>query len=344
MKLLAVGFHYVREPTPYPYPAIFPVQPSQLEAQLVELRRHFNFVSGEELLGAVESGKPLPPRACLITFDDGLRCQYENALPVLDRLNVPALFFVCGRPLQHGRALHVHRIHFVRSNVAPGDILAELRALLAKKGASAADFTQHQEAATRTYRYDDPEAALVKWYLNFGLNSDEAEHFVEGMFRELVNDEAAWCDETYMNRDQVRTLAQRQYLGHHTFDHLPLAGLGEAEMQQQVTRNQRLLAEICDGLAVPFVCYPYGGANAVGRREAKFCEEVGLKLGFTLERAFNATLADPLLLARVDTNDAPGGKKPQIAFEEDELRLGPGIAEHRSQYIAEPAEPWSAAR
>jgi peptidoglycan/xylan/chitin deacetylase (PgdA/CDA1 family) len=163
------------------------------------------------------------------------------------------------------------------------------------------------------------------------------------MFRELVSDEAAWCEETYMNRDQVRTLAQRQYLGHHTFDHLPLAKLGEAEMQQQVTRNQRVLTEISGGLAVPFVSYPYGGANAVGRREAKFCAEVGLKLGFTLERAFNTTLEDPLLLARIDTNDAPGGKKPLVAFEGNQLRVGPGLAENRSQYIVEAAEQSSAA-
>jgi peptidoglycan/xylan/chitin deacetylase (PgdA/CDA1 family) len=342
MKLLVVDFHYVQEPTTHPDSAIYPVQPKQLEAQLLELRRHFNFVSGEEILDAVDSGKPLPPRACLITFDDGLRCQYENALLVLDHLNVPALFFVCGRPLQHGIALHVHRIHFVRSNVAPRDLLAALRELLAETGLSAADFSRNQEAANRTYRYDSPKAALVKWYLNFGLNLGAAERFVEGVFREFVGDEAAWCEETYMNRNQVRVLAQRQYLGDHTFDHLPLAGLGEAEMKQQITRNQRVLTEISGGLAVPFVSYPYGGANAVGRREAKFCEEIGLKLGFTLERAFNTTLKDSLLFARIDTNDAPGGKKPLIAFEGNQLRLGPGLTGSRSQHFAKSAEQRSA--
>jgi peptidoglycan/xylan/chitin deacetylase (PgdA/CDA1 family) len=343
MKLLAVDFHYVQEPTTHPYAAIYPVQPKQLEAQLLELRRLFNFVSGEQILAAVDCGKPLPPRACLITFDDGLRCQYENALPVLDHLNIPALFFVCGRPLRHGIALHVHRIHFVRSHVAPEDLLAALRELLTKNGFSAADFSRSQEAANRAYRYDSPEAALVKWYLNFGLNLGEAERFVERMFRELVSDEAAWCEETYMNRNQVRVLAQRQYLGDHTFDHLPLARLGDMEMKQQFTRSRRILTEISGGLAIPFMSYPYGGANAVGRREAQFCEEIGLKLGFTLERAFNMTLEDPLLLARIDTNDAPGGKQPQIALEGNQFQLGPGLMGSRSQHFEEPAEPRSAA-
>ncbi len=337
MMLLAVGYHYVRESANYPHPAIYPVRPAQLEAQLGELGRHFAFVSGDAILEAVHSGKPLPPRACLITFDDGLRCQYENALPVLDRLNVPALFFVCGRPLERGRALHVHRVHFVRANVAPGDIAAALRARATRAGVSRVEFDRQREIACRTYRYDEPEAALVKWYLNFGLERDEAERFVEALFGDLVDDEAAWCEATYMGRSQVRDLAERRYLGHHTFDHLPLATLDEAQMHQQVTSNQRLLGEISGGLEIPFVSYPYGGENAVGRREAKFCQEVGLKLGFTVERAINATLEDPLLLARVDTNDAPGGKHPQIAFQGDELRLEAGVTGSRTRYFPEVA-------
>jgi len=341
MMLLAVGYHYIRESANYPHPAIYPVQPEQLEAQLCELGRHFSFVSGDAILEAAHSGKPLPPRACLITFDDGLRCQYENALPVLDRLNVPALFFVCGRPLERRRALHVHRVHFVRANVAPGDIVAELRAKAEKTGVSRAAFDRQQETARRTYRYDEPEAALVKWYLNFGLAREEAERFVEALFGQLVSDEAAWCEATYMDRSQVRSLAERRYLGHHTFDHLPLATLDEAEMHRQVTSNQRLLREISGDLEIPFVSYPYGGANAVGRREADFCREAGLKLGFTVERAINTTLEEPLLLARVDTNDAPGGKNPLIAFEGDEMRLKAEITASRNRYFAEVGEDYA---
>jgi len=107
VNLLAVNFHYIEEGLSHPYPAVYPVEPDRLEAQLVELGAWFDFVSGEQLLAALE-GESLPRRACVITFDDGLRSQYENALPILNRLGVPALFFVPCRPQQEGRALNVY--------------------------------------------------------------------------------------------------------------------------------------------------------------------------------------------------------------------------------------------
>ena len=44
---------------------------------------------------AIMSGIADPPRRCIVlTFDDGLRSQYLNAMPVLLDLGVPAVFFV----------------------------------------------------------------------------------------------------------------------------------------------------------------------------------------------------------------------------------------------------------
>ena len=92
--LLAVNFHYIDRVDrlegghPYPYPAIFPTAPEQLASQLEAIGARFDFVSGAQIVDALD-GKPFPERACLITFDDGLRSQFENALPVLDRLGVP---------------------------------------------------------------------------------------------------------------------------------------------------------------------------------------------------------------------------------------------------------------
>ena len=36
----------------------------------------------------------------------------------------------------------------------------------------------------------------------------------------------------------------------------------------------------------------------------------GYRVAFTMERALNRSLDEPLLLGRLDANDAPGGKRP----------------------------------
>jgi peptidoglycan/xylan/chitin deacetylase (PgdA/CDA1 family) len=41
------------------------------------------------------NGREFPPRAVVVTFDDGFRNNYSVAAPILDDLGVPATFYVC---------------------------------------------------------------------------------------------------------------------------------------------------------------------------------------------------------------------------------------------------------
>lgn len=59
-------------------------------------RRHFNVVALRDMVRAMENRAPLG-RMLAITFDDGYRDNFEVAAPVLERLSLPATFFVVSR-------------------------------------------------------------------------------------------------------------------------------------------------------------------------------------------------------------------------------------------------------
>src|SRR5919199_3847986 len=75
--LLAIVYHYIVEDEPEHPRAIFPVTAARLAEQLEMVGRGFEFVSRDDVLKAVRRRSSLPERACLVTFDDGLRCQYD---------------------------------------------------------------------------------------------------------------------------------------------------------------------------------------------------------------------------------------------------------------------------
>jgi peptidoglycan/xylan/chitin deacetylase (PgdA/CDA1 family) len=78
-------------------------------AQLGELG--YRPVSVDDVLAYYVDRRPLPPKAVLITFDDGYHDNLENAVPVLRRYGYPAVIFVPigyldgSRPLPHDEHL-----------------------------------------------------------------------------------------------------------------------------------------------------------------------------------------------------------------------------------------------
>ena len=68
--------------------------PEMFERQIAHAARRYRMVSLEEISEACEAGRPLPPRACHVTFDDGWRDNHAIAYPILRRLGVPATVFV----------------------------------------------------------------------------------------------------------------------------------------------------------------------------------------------------------------------------------------------------------
>jgi peptidoglycan/xylan/chitin deacetylase (PgdA/CDA1 family) len=72
------------------------VAPQTFESFCRFFRRHFHVVPLRELVGKLEDGGTLR-RELAITFDDGYRDNFENAMPILESLSLPATFFVVSR-------------------------------------------------------------------------------------------------------------------------------------------------------------------------------------------------------------------------------------------------------
>jgi peptidoglycan/xylan/chitin deacetylase (PgdA/CDA1 family) len=337
MTLLAVSFHYIAERPGAEPRAIFPVGVADFRRQLEELGRTFEFVSRDQLLAAVAGEGALPALGCLITFDDGLAEQFQHALPVLERLGVPGVFFVGGKPATERRPLHVHRVHHLRERLSPDQFDRLLDEHLRELGVSPPAVPP--DRASRMYRYDDPPAACLKYLLNVALDVHTRERLIAAMFAAVVADEGAFCDELYMSRAQIDELERRhRALGSHGYDHRALGTLTASEVAVDVERGAAFVEQVT-GSRPRIFSYPYGSADAVTPANAEEAARAGFRVGFTMERALNASLREPLLLARVDANDAPGGRQPLFRPEGDRIVVADGMAPTRRRYLDEPEDP-----
>lgn len=93
--LVVLQYHHIADDTPAATslsPALFKQHMDYLE------ENSFNIVSIEALPELLESGKPLPDRSVIITFDDGYRSVYDAAYPVLKKKGWPFTVFINSKP------------------------------------------------------------------------------------------------------------------------------------------------------------------------------------------------------------------------------------------------------
>lgn len=82
------------------------IPPAAFEQHLRHIRDDgYAVIPYGQLVDCLTIGTPLPPKAVVLTFDDGLASQYRLALPLLERFGQTATFFVPTAYLGGGRIL-----------------------------------------------------------------------------------------------------------------------------------------------------------------------------------------------------------------------------------------------
>ena len=310
---LAVDYHYIGEKDRYPYPGIHSITPGELESQLNELSRYFTFVGIEDIKNAVMRKVSLPARSIVVTFDDGLKEHFENALPVLDRMKVPFIFFVNSKPYSDKKALTVHKIHFLRSVVAVNELLRFIEDALAVLFKTSFSLKEIKSSMPpHIYPYDDDDSKLVKYIFNFFLPRERSDAMADYIFQSYCG-ETEFCKKFYMNEDELKLIHSRyKAIGLHGHSHLSIAELPEKEADREVWLCKKTIEDI---VSDEIIClsYPFGYLNSVSLREEKIAQAAGLVFCFTMEMCFNRDVSiAPYLLGRINNNEAPGNK--QAAF------------------------------
>ena len=297
--LIVSNYHYIREDFSAKYPSIFGLTPKQFRRQLEELAQHGSFISQKELYEF--RSKPFDKNYILITFDDGLKEQFELAKPILDEMGIPAIYFINTSNFEGQNVSLVHKIHLLRSRLSSEDILQEL-----KKVQTVSLSEKDKNAAISHYNYDQEQTAILKYVLNFKLTLTEQDHFISPLFDTLFEEEKV-ATELYLEKDMLLKLNRSGSLGSHSHRHVPLGQLSLEELRTELERTQKYFQKTF-GKASGSISYPYGSHEA----SSGISEEIkksGFQLGFSMERAANKNLQqDSLLLSRFDCNDLPLGK------------------------------------
>jgi peptidoglycan/xylan/chitin deacetylase (PgdA/CDA1 family) len=278
-------YHYVRDGGPVHARSV-----AEFQAQL-------DFVAqSHELIGLAGVARgDWPEKACLLTFDDGLREHLETVAPALEERGLTGCFCVPAQPVLERRILDVQKTQWLLGTMPDHAALGDQ--LLGLAGVD--DESAFRARNTPPHRYDPPDTVFVKRALQDGLPEDRRRDILDRLFREHVaDDERAFATDLYLTLDDCRELVRR---GHavigHGHEHRRLGLLDEPAQREEIDRSRAFVDEVGGTWAL---CYAYGSRNETTLR---LLGESRCLLALTTEPR-TATPADPLLeLPRIDTND-----------------------------------------
>lgn len=310
-EVLAVTYHYLTG-TVFPGLGVHPFGPERFRAQVDLLARTCRFLALEDF-----EAETLPPlggasRYAILTLDDGLAEQFEEAFPVLSAMGIPGAFFPCTATLGTGKILHAHRIHALRSAMPDAELLPLFLDLAGRlQFEESAGAILRGSGAAAPYPYDSAEARALKSLFNYDLPLEEREALSAAAFEEVYGTEAPWAERLYMGPAALRKLAEAGFLGTHTHAHRPLSRLDPARIRGEIDESLDIL-EKTTGRRPSAVSYPYGNPLSVSGEVFEIAAECGLKTGFTTERAPGDAGTPRLAFPRYDAEDLPLGKQPIV--------------------------------
>lgn len=301
-RALVISYHYVREKDDIPYPGIHPVTPEDFQSQLALVRSQHQVVSPRDFQGWL-NGETAPATSVLLTFDDGLR-DHLFAAAELEKLGMRGAFFVCSRPAREGRALPVHKIHWLRAHTPPDEFLAQFSRLLPAEWQEVLNRPSPaiQKAAAETYQFDVPEHQVLKYLINFVLPYECVDETTSRMLPAHGLNEADFCHKTYLTGEELRAMAGRGHLiGCHGHLHKPFSRFTEEALRADISANKSFLEDL--GITPTWLAYPFGSEWSLPADTRGFAETNGIRTAFTYERGWNTPGVTHDRLRRIDCNE-----------------------------------------
>jgi peptidoglycan/xylan/chitin deacetylase (PgdA/CDA1 family) len=231
--------------------------------QMEYLATHHRCVPLADAIRDLQAGRPLPPYAVAVTFDDGFRNNLRYAVPVMRRWGIPATIFLTTGYIGRGARLlwteHVGRLlggaAIPLSITLPG---------------GPAPLTLSVGAAAE--RAGAVKAAL-RWFK--GLSVEDRDRAIQELER-LVGASPAGAGEgavlnpdryTFLTWEEAQDLARMGVtIGSHTVHHPILSSLGDAERVREVVESKREIEERL-GTACTLFSYPNGTADDFDDRD-----------------------------------------------------------------------------
>ncbi len=283
-RLTVLAYHRIRNPSGFPFfEPVISATPNGFARQMDIVSQKYNAISLADLHGWLDGGTPLPPRAALVTFDDGYRDNLEFALPILQERGLPAVVFLSTDYVSRDRPFFWDAAAFCFRNTERSQ--ADLPILGVRTWASASSISTEWIEAMKRQPDDRKDEAVAQLgaLLDVRLPADI-----------YAGELLTW--------DEVRSMMSKGFsFGSHTLSHTILTQLPPDQALRELKGSRLRLEDELDA-PVRSLAYPNGTTADFSPQIEELAREAGYTAAFTMvpgPARSRAITANPMAIRRV---------------------------------------------
>lgn len=271
--------------------AIFSCNEQAFEQQVLLLKNHFTVINTVELAELIASDKIVSERFAVITFDDGYLDNYTNALPILLKHNVQAVFYLATEFLSANKITWWDEIAYLLR-------LSQGMAYQLPRGIR--QYHLEEVNIDKTIQQIMTDIKQTKTLSVLDALDDIRAKFPLARQKLLSEDH-----KLFMGWKEAKELVTKgMEVGSHTLTHPILSQLNNQQHQEEVIESKRILEEMLQ-CSINSIAYPVGRYYCYNEKTFEFAESAGYNIGFNNEPGFHRSIYHNLDINRfcVATND-----------------------------------------
>ena len=285
-------------------PQLQNISPARFAEQMAVLAARYTPIPAGLLVEHIEAHRPLPPRAVVVTLDDGYANNLRNALPVLRAHGVPATVFVASGLVGSERLTWIDELEelVLRPAELPSTLALPVsngrRTFELPAGSYGAPDPAWSAAAPAVDARTATYVALADTLLRF--SPAERARALASLRNQIGLDPMADEGRRMLSAAELRTLADNDLItvGAHTDRHARLASLPPGQQEQEIVGGVAELGRVL-GRTVELFAYPYGGATDYTERTVALVRRAGIRAAFTTRYGVATPWSDRWRLPRV---------------------------------------------
>jgi peptidoglycan/xylan/chitin deacetylase (PgdA/CDA1 family) len=270
------------------------ISPQNFEKQIKYLSKYYNIISLSSLCNCIEKKIPFPPNSVILTFDDGLKNNFTDAFPILQKYNITATFFLITDYIDTLKVSWDNKFFYFSSKIDSIKLIEEFK-------------SKFKEYPGLIESIDQKNAIEhVRLILKYKFDENIREEFVNELYKKYrIKIHSEEIKDLYLSWQEIKIMADSGIsFGSHTCTHPVLSRLNLEKIKHEIV-SSKINIEDKLGKIINLFAYPFGYKGSFDLNAIKVLTESNFLCAVSTMHGFNDLHSNLYELRRICIIDEP---------------------------------------